>query len=526
MGEDRGVLFHAVVATSGVVAATSSRTAKRDAIAALLKELDGDEVEAAVGFLTGEPRQGRIGIGWATLSKLDHPSADQPTLTIDEVDRALTDLATTTGAGSVGRRKAVLDGIYGRATGDEAHFLTRLLGGELRQGALAGVMADAVAAASGVPAATIRRATMLGGRLDATARLALAGGAEALAGVGLEPGRPVQPMLASTAESVAEAMAAAGPASVEWKLDGIRVQVHRIGDDITVFTRNLNDITERVPDVVAAVRDLPAERLVLDGEAMGFDPAGRPHLFQDTVSWRERPDSVTGLRPFFFDLLHLDGDDLIDEPLSRRRAAIEELAPQLAMPGRITADTTEAEAVLADALDAGHEGVVVKAVDSPYEAGRRGKAWRKVKPVHTLDLVVLAVEWGHSRRSGWLSNLHLGARDPEGMDPANADGNGNGFVMVGKTFKGLTDELLRWQTQRFTDLAEREDRWNDQAQTGVVWVRPEQVVEIALDGVQRSTRYPGGVALRFARVVRYRDDKSPQEADTITTVRALGADPG
>ncbi|HLU41617.1 MAG TPA: hypothetical protein VKZ55_04400 [Microthrixaceae bacterium] len=479
--------FADVVTTSAAVAATSSRSAKRDALAGLLRRLGPDEVEPVVGFLVGEPRQGRIGVGWRTISAAARPPAPTPTLSVATVDRTLSEIAALTGPGSAQRRLEALGALLGAATEPEASFLARLLVGELRQGALEGVMVDAVAAAAEVPVATVRRAVMLGGRLDTTARLALSGGVEALGRVGLEVGRPVQPMLASTAPSVREAVDALGSVSVEWKLDGIRVQVHLDDGQVRVWTRNLNEVTDRLPGVVATARSLGARRAVLDGEVIGIDADGRLHLFQDTVSWRGDGTAEHVLRPFFFDVLHLDGEDLVDAPL-----------PDLA------------EAVLEDALAAGHEGVVVKDAGSAYEAGRRGKAWRKVKPVHTLDLVVLAAEWGHGRRRGWLSNLHLGAR---------ATGS-DGFVMVGKTFKGLTDELLRWQTARFLELAEREEHW-DGPGTGVVWVRPEQVVEVAVDGVQRSPRYPGGVALRFARVVRYRDDKVPADADTIETVRAL-----
>lgn len=502
--------FADVVATSAAVAATSSRSAKRDALAGLLRRLGPDEVEPVVGFLVGEPRQGRIGVGWRTISAAARPPAPTPTLSVATVDRTLSEIAALTGPGSAQRRLEALGALLGAATEPEASFLARLLVGELRQGALEGVMVDAVAAAAEVPVATVRRAVMLGGRLDTTARLALSGGVEALGRVGLEVGRPVQPMLASTAPSVREAVDALGSVSVEWKLDGIRVQVHLDDGQVRVWTRNLNEVTDRLPGVVATARSLGARRAVLDGEVIGIDPDGRPHLFQETVSWRGDGTAEHVLRPFFFDVLHLDGEDLVDAPLRDRLAALATVAPGCRIPGELTEDPDLAEAVLEDALAAGHEGVVVKDAGSAYEAGRRGKAWRKVKPVHTLDLVVLAAEWGHGRRRGWLSNLHLGAR---------ATGS-DGFVMVGKTFKGLTDELLRWQTARFLELAEREEHW-DGPGTGVVWVRPEQVVEVAVDGVQRSPRYPGGVALRFARVVRYRDDKVPADADTIETVRAL-----
>ena len=512
------MLFAEIVATSAAVTEAPGRNAKRDALAGLLARLGPDEVEPAIGFLVGEPRQGRIGVGWRTIASAEQPPAAEPSLTVGEVDGLLTELAGTSGSGSAARKQELLGGALARATAAEAAFLFQLVGGGLRQGALAGVMTDAVATASGIPATVVRRAIMLGGRLDAVARIALTEDRAAVEAVALEVGRPLQPMLASTAGSVTEALADLGEAAVEWKLDGIRIQVHRDGEDVTVYTRNLNDITERSPHVVDLVRSFPASQLVLDGEVLVVDPdTGQPVAFQDSAS-EIRSDGGRGgvVRPSFFDVLHVDGRDLIDEPLAVRRQVLTDVTGAHAIPGTITTDAAAGEAVLADALGAGHEGVVVKGVGSPYEAGRRGKAWRKVKPVHTLDLVVLAVEWGHGRRTGWLSNLHLGAR---AVDGAPADG-ADGFVMVGKTFKGLTDELLRWQTERFLGLAEREEPWGG-PQTGVVWVRPEQVVEIALDGVQRSTRYPGGVALRFARVLRYRDDKPPAEADPITTVQAM-----
>jgi ATP-dependent DNA ligase len=537
------VLFGDVVATSAAVTATSARSAKTAALADLLGRLAPDEVRPAVGFLTGLPRQGRIGVGWATLGGVDVTAAAEPSVEIAEVDAVIDDLALATGPGSVGQKRDLLTALYGRMTEDERWFFVRLLGGELRQGALVGVMVDAVAKAAGVPATAVRRAHMLGGRLDDTAVVALAGGAEALAAIGLQVGRAVQPMLASTAPDVATAVEALGTSSVEWKLDGLRIQVHRSGDRVAVFTRNLNVITDRVPEIVRVAAELPVDRVVLDGEAIAMAGDGRPRLFQETVAWRDRqvvseapaavddpalaptaggPDAPSdaeaaadpdlaglavdpaGLRPFFFDCLHLDGRDLVDAPLTERLRALDEASGPWRIPGEVTDDPAAGQAVLDAALAAGHEGVVVKAIDSPYQAGRRGKTWQKVKPVHTLDLVVLAAEWGHGRRTGWLSNLHLGARDPEGA----------GFVMVGKTFKGLTDELLRWQTERFQQLEER-------TEGHIVWVRPEQVVEIALDGVQSSTRYPGKVALRFARVLRYRPDKAPEDADTITTVQAM-----
>lgn len=495
------MLLADVVATSAVVAEDPRRTAKVQALATLLRRLAPEEVEPTVGFLTGTPRQGRIGIGWNTLAAVtpDQPGAP---LTVLGLDGALDELQATTGTGSVEARRRILAALLGRATEAERGFVWRLLTGELRQGALDGVMADAVAKAAGVPAADVRRAAMLGGDLGRAASAALGEGGGGLARIGLTLLHPIQPMLATGAATVAEALGC-GPVAVEWKLDGARIQVHRAGDEVRVFTRNLNDVTGRLPAVVDAARRLPVDRLVLDGEAIGLDDDLHPHRFQDTMS-TFGSDAGGGLQAFFFDVLHAGGDDLVDRPLLERLAVLDEVAGGLTIPRLVTADAGEAEMFADDALRRGHEGVVVKSLDTPYDAGRRGGAWRKVKPVRLLDLVVLAAEWGHGRRRGWLSNLHLGARDP-------ADGS---FVMVGKTFKGLTDQLLAWQTERLQTLAVgQEDH--------VVHVRPELVVEIALDGVQVSRRYPGGVALRFARVRRYRDDKRPDEADTIDEVRAL-----
>jgi len=374
--------------------------------------------------------------------------------------------------------------------------------GELRQGALAGVMADAIARAADVPAAAVRRAAMLAGDLGAVAAAVIADGGAGLEGFRLELLRPVQPMLAQTAETLEEALERARPAAVEWKLDGARIQAHRVGDQVRVFTRNLADVTERLPEVVEAVRALAVKSVVLDGEAIALDAEGRPQPFQVTMSrFGSRASVEPPLTAFFFDCLHLDGEDLVGRPARERLAA---LPDELRVPRIETDDAAEAEAFLEDALARGHEGVMVKALDAPYEAGRRGTGWIKVKRAHTLDLVVLAAEWGHGRRSGRLSNLHLGARDP----------TTGGFVMLGKTFKGMTDAMLAWQTERFLELETHGDGHT-------VYVRPEQVVEIAFDGVQTSRRYPGGVALRFARVKGYRPDKRAEEADTIETVRAL-----
>ena len=500
------VLLADLVATSVAVGSTRSRTAKVAELVTLLRGLTRDEVEPAVGFLTGAARQGRIGVGWRTAFSVDVPAADEPSIEILELDSILTALAGTSGVGSVAARQDLLRDLFGRATVAEADFIRRLLTGELRQGALAGVMTDAVAKAAEVPIAVVRRAAMLSGDLGRTAAMALHEGRGALEAVGLAVLSPIEPMLAASATDVADAMAKTGPASVEWKLDGARVQVHRRGDEVRIYTRNLNDITHRLPGVVAIARAMPADSVVLDGEVLGVDEDAKPRAFQDTMSAFGREDATgagDGLLVRFFDVLHADGVDLIDEPLTRRQQRLDELVEHLAVPRVHTADPVEAQAALDTALAEGHEGVMVKALDSTYDAGRRGGSWRKVKPVRTLDLVVLAAEWGHGRRQGWLSNLHLGARDPDG-----------GYVMVGKTFKGLTDALLTWQTEA---LLEREVR----REGIVVHVRPELVVEIALDGVQTSTRYPGGVALRFARVKGYREDKDPKDADLIDTVRAM-----
>jgi DNA ligase 1 len=492
-----------VVAASGEVAGTSSRSRKVAILAELLRSLDADEIPIAVGFLAGVPRQGRVGVGYSTVYGLEHGQEVEPTLTVGDLDRAIVAVSEATGAGSAARRRQILGDLLGRATDEEAAFVKRLFTGELRQGALAGLMVDAVARAAGVSGELARRALMLSGDLTRTAEIALADGEEGLRSVGFELFRPIFPMLASTAVSVGEAIAAFERASVEWKLDGIRIQIHRRGSDVRVYTRNLNEITQALPGIVEAVRGLEVEQVVLDGEALWMG-AGGPASFQETVAQIDSDAPPEGVVTFLFDLLHVEGDDLLDVPLEERAARLAEIAPQLKIPAVLTSDPAAAQRVLDESLAAGHEGVVVKDAASTYGAGRRGKAWRKVKPVRTYDLVVLGAEWGHGRRQGRLSNLHLGARDPDA----------GGFVMVGKCFKGLTDELLEWQTKEL--LAREVER------RGIaVLVRPELVVEIALDGVQSSTRYAGGVALRFARVKRYRPDKDAAEADTIDDLRAL-----
>ena len=504
------MLLDEVAGTSAAVAASSARLAKVERLAACLRRLEPGEVHPAVAFLSGDLRQRQIGVGWAALRDAPDP-ASQPTLTVTEVDAAFERIGRLAGPGSQTERRRLVGELFGRATASEQRFLVGLLSGELRQGALEGVMVEAIAKAAGVPGAEVRRAMMLRGALGPVAEAALAAGVPALREFHLQVGRPLQPMLASTAPSIEAAMERVGEAAVEWKLDGARVQVHRDGGEVAVYTRTLDDITARVPEVVAAALALPVRSAVLDGEVIALHPDGRPHPFQVTASRVgsrlevERLAAALPLTVFLFDLLHLDGQDLLDRPGAERHAALAATVPEpLRIPRTVTADPAAAAAFLADTLARGHEGVMVKSLAATWEAGRRGAGWIKVKPVHTLDLVVLAAEWGHGRRRGWLSNLHLGARDPSG-----------GFVMLGKTFKGLTDKLLTWQTERLLELAV--------GPTGgyVVHVRPELVVEIAFDGIQTSPRYPGGMALRFARVLRYRPDKRPEEADTIQAVRAL-----
>ncbi|MCC6436083.1 MAG: ATP-dependent DNA ligase [Acidimicrobiales bacterium] len=506
-----------VAVTSTSVAATSSKKEKVTRLAALLRSAGDDELPIVVGLLAGLPRQGRIGVGWALLGSIDPPPGiEGGTRTVAEFDCLLDELAALAGEGSTTARAERLSRFLAETAPDEVELVRRLLLGGLRQGALEGLVLDALAAATDTAPAAVRRALMLAGDLAAVATIARQGEG-ALAGVHLVVGRPLRPMLAATSPDVATAVDELGLASVVWKLAGARVQVHRHHDQVSIFTRNLNDITARLPDVVELVRRLPGHAAVLDGELIGLNETAAeqmtPHLFQDTISrfaTRRSGGDAIALSPFFFDCLHLDGTDLVDRPLHERLAALDRAVGRYAVTRVVTDDATAAARFSADALQRGHEGVMVKALDAPYAAGRRGSAWRKVKPVRTLDLVVLAAEWGHGRRQGRLSNLHLGARDPSGPDR---------FVMVGKTFKGLTDALLTWQTEQL--LARQHST------SGItVHVRPELVVEIALDGVQRSVRYPGGVALRFARVRRYRDDKDPAEADTIATVRALLAGAG
>jgi DNA ligase-1 len=503
------VLLIEIVEVSQAVAATSARLAKIGLLAGALREAGPIEVPIAVGYLSGELPQRQIGVGWAALRDGFTPAA-AATLSLSEVDAAFTAIGAVAGKGSAAARRALVGELFGRATAAEQRFLAGLLSGELRQGALEGVMTDAVARAASVPVAEVRRAMMLHGSLGVVAAAALAGGSAALGAFGLEVGRPVRPMLAASAPDITEALAKIGegqPAAVEWKLDGIRVQAHLAGGQVRLFTRTLEEITSRVPEVVATLGALPVRTAVLDGELIALRADGRPLPFQDTSARTASAQAQDGppLSVFLFDALRLGEADLIDQPDAQRHAElVRAVPPELIMPRLVTTSAGEATEFFRDAVSRGHEGVVVKSLAAPYAAGRRGAGWIKVKPRHTFDLVVLAVEWGHGRRRGWLSNLHLGARDE----------NGGGFVMLGKTFKGLTDELLAWQTERLLALEDHRDAYT-------VYVRPELVVEVAFDGVQRSPRYPGGLALRFARVLRYREDKTAAEADTIDMVRAL-----
>lgn len=502
------MLLQDLVEASAAVAATRSRKEKARLLADLLLAAEPEQRTLAAHYLSGRLLQRRTGLGWRSLQTLPEP-AGQASLELAEVDAAFAAMADLAGPGSAGTRAALTADLFSRATGPEQAWLRSVAVGEVRQGALEAVTTEALALATGIPLPAVRRAAMLAGGTTYVVDAAF-DGPEAVAAVGLTVGRPVLPMLASSAPDVAAAMDKAGGAEgrcgVDAKLDGIRIQVHRDGDAVAIATRSLDDITARLPEVVAVVRSLPVSTAVLDGEALTLAADGRPRPFQETASRTASGAGETVVAPYFFDVLHLDGVDLIDRPAHERWAALERIAPEQHRVRRwIGNDRLAAESFTAQALAEGHEGVVVKDADAPYDAGRRGSAWVKVKPVHTLDLVVLAVEHGSGRRQGWLSNIHLGARDPDSP---------TGFTMLGKTFKGMTDEMLRWQTERFRKLEVADDGW-------VVTVRPEQVVEVAFDGLQRSTRYPGGLTLRFARVVRYRDDKPAAEADTIATVRSL-----
>ena len=504
-----------VAQASAEIGATPARSAKVTVLARLFRAADPGEVPVVITYLAGRLPQRRTGVGWRTLSDRRPPAA-APRLSVTEVDATLTRIAAVSGKGAQGERRRLLHELMDAATESEQQFLIRLISGELRQGALDALAVEGLASAAGADLADVRRAVMLGGSLGAVAQALLARGPEALGDFRLEVGRPVLPMLAQTAKDVGEALDRLGPCAVEEKLDGIRVQVHRDGGTVRIWTRTLDEITDRLPEVVVAASELTAERVVLDGEVLALGPDGRPRPFQETSSRvGSRLDvplarESVPLSPVFFDVLSVDGADLLGLSTAERHAELARVVPERLRVRRFVASDPSdeetrraAEQFAVDALGRGHEGIVAKALGSGYNAGRRGASWLKVKPVHTLDLVVLAAEWGHGRRTGKLSNLHLGARRPDGT-----------FAMLGKTFKGLTDPMLAWQTERLQELAESREPWG-------VTVRPELVVEIAFDGVQRSTRYPEGVTLRFARVLRYREDKTPAESDTVDAVIAL-----
>ncbi|MFF4862918.1 ATP-dependent DNA ligase [Streptomyces sp. NPDC001231] len=505
------MLLARLAQVSREVAAASARSRKIVLLAELFREAGAEDVPVVIPYLAGRLPQGRLGVGWKVLGRRVAPAAGA-SLTVREVDARLSELGKVSGPGSQAERARIVDELMGAATEDEQRFLLGLLTGEVRQGALDAIAVEALAGATGAPPADVRRAVMLAGSLQTVAQALLADGPPALERFRLTVGRPVLPMLAHSASSVAEAVERLGACAVEEKLDGIRVQVHRDGDTVRVHTRTLDDITDRLPELTAAARELNGERFILDGEVISFGADGRPRSFQETAGRvGSRVDVATAaeavpVSPVFFDALSVGDRDLLDLPLTERHAELARLVPEPMRVRRTLVsgadDVGEAERFLAETLRRGHEGVVVKALDAAYSAGRRGAAWLKVKPVHTLDLVVLAAEWGHGRRTGKLSNLHLGARTADG-----------GFAMLGKTFKGMTDAMLAWQTERLRRLAVEDDGW-------VVTVRPELVVEIAYDGLQRSTRYPAGVTLRFARVVRYREDKRPEDADSVATLLA------
>ena len=508
-------LLLSLVETSQRVGATASRKAKIRELAAFLGKLQPDEIEAAVHYLSGELVQGRVGIGYSTLRAAAADSAaTTATVLIEDVDRSLSVIADIRGAGSASRRSTALHQLFSLSTVAEQEFLVRLMVGELRQGALLGVMVDAIAMAADLPAAPVRRAAMYSKSLGAVARVALLEGVEALDRFQLTVMTPVFPMLAQTAADVTEALQElAGSLAFEWKMDGARIQAHKAGQDVRIFTRSLNDVTDAVPEIVEAVRDLPETTLVLDGEAIAFDATDRPHPFQVTMRRFGRKLNVETLRAslpiraYFFDCLYSNGRSIAHLPTRERYDALLRVVPTaMQFPRLVTASQTQASDFYGAALAAGHEGVMAKSLDAPYEAGNRGSSWLKIKRVHTLDLIVLAAEWGHGRRAGLLSNLHLGA-----IDPATGD-----YVMLGKTFKGLTDAMLARQTE---ELLAREIRRD----SGTVYVRPELVVETAFSDLQTSIRYPGGLALRLARVKRYRHDKSVEDADTMESVRRVFA---
>ena len=505
------MLLARVVETSERVAQTSKRLEKIELLATLLKQLNGDECEIAVAFLCGYTRQGRIGVGYAAIRASTAPPVEVAALEIVDIDRAFASLAGIQGRGAEAQRRELLRGLMARATAPEQRFLTALLFGEIRQGALEGVMVEALARASGASADEVRRAVMLAGDIARVARSVLMEGPAGLAPYTIQLFRPVQPMLAQTADDVGGAIGDLGEAALEFKFDGARVQVHRSGDDVVIFSRALNDVTAAVPEIVEAVRALPGRDFILDGEIISLTPDGRPQPFQVTAKRFGRKLDLDRMRaelpltPYWFDLLYLDGEPIIDEPQARRFSALSALAPaESIVPHLVTANADKGDEFLRLALERGNEGIMAKALGAPYAAGSRGQSWLKIKKAHTLDLVILAAEWGNGRRKGWLSNLHLGARDTEK----------GGFAMLGKTFKGLTDEMLTWQTEQFLKLEIGRDSYT-------VYVEPKIVAEVAFSDIQVSSRYPSGMALRFARVKRYRTDKTAAEADTVETVRKI-----
>lgn len=507
------MLLARVVETSRRISETTKRLEKTELLAGLLRQLRPEEIEIVAAFLSGRTLQGRIGIGYHTLHEALRPGAETATLEVLDVHRTLDTIASTSGAGSAQRRASLLHNLFAAATEPEQRFLTGLLTGELRQGALEGIMVDAVAKASGVSLATIRRAAMMAGDIVPVARAAIEKGEAGLHEFDVKLFRPVQPMLAQTAEDVEDALTQLGEAALEYKMDGARVQVHRSGDDVVVFSRGMNDVSAAVPEIVEVVRALPAKEVILDGEVLSLQPNGRPQPFQITMRRFGRRLDVERMRgelpltPFWFDLLYVDGAHLLDEPQSRRFAELARVSPQsFLMPHTVASRVEDADAFLRKALDQGHEGVMAKSPAAGYAAGSRGASWLKVKQPRTLDLVILAAEWGNGRRKGWLSNLHLGARDTEK----------GGFAMLGKTFKGLTDEMLEWQTQELLKIEIGRDSYT-------VYVEPKLVAEIVFNEIQASPRYASGLALRFARVKRYRMDKQPSEADTFQTVQKMAA---
>jgi DNA ligase 1 len=501
-----------IVAASRDVGATRSRKQKTERLRELLSRLEPEEVRAAVGFLCGELRQGKLGVGHRSLQALRKvPSATEPSISVIELDATFQALSELTGKGSATRQGELLRETFTRLTEAERDFVARLILGELRQGALEAQVVEALGAATNISAAVLRRAMLFAGDATEVAVRALGGGEAALAELSIELFRPLRPMLAQTAKDAADAVTRLAPCAFEQKLDGARIQVHRDGERVAIYTRHGNDVTESLPEVVELVRGFDASSLVLDGEAIALKADGRPHPFQVTMSRFGRRLEVEEQRQslplsgFFFDCLYLNGEVLVEQSNEARWAALSRAVPPAARVVRTLVESpAQGEETLQKSLATGHEGVVVKSLASSYEAGRRGAGWLKLKPAPTLDLVVLAAEWGSGRRKGLLSNLHLGARDPKT----------GGFVMLGKTFKGLTDRTLAWQTEKLLERATDKSEW-------VVHVRPELVVEIAFDGLQKSSHYPGGMALRFARVRQYRDDKPASEADTIDFVRSL-----